>query len=778
LSALTTLEKGEREEYSVIGHRVPKYDAIQKVTGRADFMIDLKLPGMLYGKILRSRRPHARILKIDKSRAETLSGVVAVITAADTPRIRFGFMKDNLPLKDKKVLSYRDEVAAVAAVDEETASRAIELIDVEYEQLPPIFDPLEAMKDGAPRLHDESSSNMVNLPFNFRHGDPDEVFQRKDVVSVENTFRLHFIAHSALGTMGVMASYEPDGQLTIWSNTQAPFLYQREIADALGLEPEKVRVIQPYIGGSFGRGMDVYPVDVITALLSMKTRRPVKILFSREEDLGNSPTRQPAIIKIRTAASHEGKLQARKVEVVLDVGAYVSWGAFDARVMMATSTGQYRIDNVEFVALPVYTNNPYSGTMRGAGNPQINFAIESQMDILAERLGIDPLDFRLRNVNRPGDVTCQGMKIGTCSMEETLQVAAKEIGWKGLHKAGKNLGIGFSTLFHVAGGARVYRSDGCGAIVRIDDFGKVTVIIGASEIGTGSDTAITQIVAEELGVPLSKVELVNSDTSIKPWDVGIHASRMTFVGGNAALLAARRAKEQLFRLAAEELGGDPSGMEMKDGMIYSRANPSRSIEYAKLVRRVHFRQGGTVVISTAFYDPPTEMADEKTQMGNISAAYAFGTQAVLVQVDPETGKIEVLRVVAVHDAGRILNPIGAEGQIEGGVAMSLSYALTEQLVLDEGAVLNPSFADYKLLTIGETPEIKVIFVGEPDPAGPFGAKGVGEHGCVPTAAALANAVYDALGVRAYELPLTPERILKLTSERVGRKFPIHTTPSY
>ncbi len=758
----------QEERYSVIGHRVPKYDAIQKVTGRADYMVDLRLPGMLYGKILRSRHPHARIVKIDKSRAEALPGVFAAITAEDTPLIRFGFMKDNLPLKDKKVLSYRDEVAAVAAVDEETASKGIELIEVEYEPLEPLLDPLEAMKEGAAPLHEDCESNVVSLPFRFKAGDPDGVFKQKGVVAVENTFRLHFITHAALGTMGVVASYGPDGRLTMWSNTQSPFMFQREIAEALGIQAEKVRVVQPCIGGSFGRGMDVYPVDVIAALLSIKTGRPIKIVFSREEDLSYSPTRQPAIITIKTAASREGKLLARKVEAILDVGAYVSWGAFDARVMMATSTGQYRVDNVEFAAIPVYTNNPYSGTMRGAGNPQINFAIESQMDILAERLGIDPLEFRLLNANRPGDVTSQGMRIGTCSMEETLRVAAREVGWKGWHKAGKNRGVGFSTLFHVAGGARVYRSDGCGAIVKVDDFGKVTVLTGASEIGTGSDTSIAQIVAEELGVPLSKVEIVNTDTTIKPWDVGIHASRMTFVGGNAALLAARRAKEQILRLAADELGEDHSSLKIRDGVIFSRTDPKKSIPYDKLIRSVHFREGGTAVISTAFYDPPTEMADAETQKGNISAAYAFGTQAAVVEVDPETGKVEVVKVVAVHDAGRVLNPNGAEGQVEGGVAMSLSYALNEQLMLEEGAVLNPSLADYKLLTIAEAPEIKVIFVGQPEPAGPFGAKGVGEHGCIPTAAAVANAVYDAVGVRAYELPLLPERVLKMIMKGKGR----------
>jgi xanthine dehydrogenase molybdenum-binding subunit len=398
--------------------------------------------------------------------------------------------------------------------------------------------------------------------------------------------------------------------------------------------------------------------------------------------------------------------------------------------------------------------------MRGAGNPQINFAIESQMDILAQKLAIDPVELRLRNANRPGDVTPQGMRITTCAMEESIQLAAKKIGWKGPHREGKNRGIGFSTLFHVAGGARVYKSDGCGAIIKIDDFGKVTVLSGASEIGTGSDTSITQIVAEELGVPLSKIELVNKDTSLKPWDVGIHASRATFIGGNAALMAARDAKKQLLRLASRELGEDPSNLEIRNGEIFSVADYSKKpVEYTKVLRRAHFRRDGSMILATAFYDPPTEMADPDTMRGNISMAYAFGTQAALVEVDEETGKVTVLKVVAVHDAGRILNPTGAEGQIEGGVVMSLGYTLMEQLLLDEGMVVNPSFADYKLVTTLEVPEIDVQFVGGPDPAGPFGAKGLGEHGCIPTCAAIANAVYDAVGARIFELPFTPDKVL-------------------
>lgn len=755
-STLSLLE----EEFNFVGKRVPKYDAALKVAGAAKYMIDLKLPGMLYGKILRSRYPHARILSIDKTKAEQLPGVIAVITAKDVPRIRFGFMKDNMPLKEEFVLSCRDEIAAVAAVDEETAERAIELIEVEYEPLPALFDPLKAMENGAPILHRELKSNVVDLGLNFKKGDVSEPFRSSEYVVVEGTYRIGFITHTALGTMGALAHYEPSGMLNIWANTQSPFLYQRELAQALGIDPSRVRVIQPSIGGSFGRGMDLYPPDIIASLLSMKTLRPVKILFRRDEDLANSPTRQPAIFKIKTAATMEGKLVARSVEAILDVGPYISWGAFDARVMMATATGQYVVPNVEFTSKHVYTNNPYSGTMRGAGNPQINFAIETQMDILSEKLGIDPVEFRIMNANRPGYVTPQGMRITTCSMEETLRIAEREIGWRGRHKAGKSVGIGFASLFHVAGGARVYRSDGCGTIVKLDDFGTVTVITGASEIGTGSDTAITQIVAEELSIPLSKVRLVNDDASVRPWDVGIHASRMTFVGGNSALMAARKAKEKLLRLASEYLQERYEDLRIKDGMIFSKRNSSKSVEYDKLLRKAHFREGGDVIVASHFYDPPNQMADEKTQSGNISATYGFGTQAVLVEVDEETGKVTVKKVVAVHDAGRIINPLGAEGQVQGGIVMAMSWALTEELILDGGLVVNNSLADYKLPTAAEIPDIKVIFVGEPDPEGPFGAKGVGEHGCIPTAAAIANAIYDAVCVRLYELPMTPERVLK------------------
>jgi CO/xanthine dehydrogenase Mo-binding subunit len=748
------------EKYSVVGRSVPKIDGGLKVTGMARYIDDIELPNMLYGKILRSRYPHAKILRINTERAWRVPGVRAVITGLDTPFNKMGVLKDQPPLKFDKVRSVRDEVAAVAAETLEAAERAIEEVEVEYQPLDGVFDPEEAMKEEAPLVHEENGSNIVNLNFTFSTSEAsrlEKVFETAYAV-VEDRYQVHYMNASPMGTMGCIAHYNELGELTVYTNTQAPFLYRHELAKTLGIDPVKIRVIQPEIGGAFGRGMDIYPIDPITAALSIKTRRPVKIVFTREEELQYAPPRQPAIFYMRTAAGKDGRLIAREVRAVLDAGAYVSWGPFDGRVMMVTATGLYEVPEVAFKATVVYTNNPYTGTQRGAGNPQITFAIEQQMDALAEELGIDPVEFRILNANKPGTVTPQGIRITTCEMRECLRRAAQEIGWKGRGMAGPNRGIGFAAFFHVGGGARVYRSDGCGTILTVDDFGLVTVITGSTDLGTGSDTAIAQIVAEELGIPVQNVRVVNDDASIRPWDVGTHASRATFVAGNSALLAARKAKEIILNAAAEVLNTSISSIVVENGMVYDRETPSKRIEFDKLVRRIHFREGGTNIVVSAFYDPPTVMQDESWR-GNISAAYVFGAQAALVEVDQETGEVKVLKVVSVHDSGRIINPMAAEGQVHGGVHMGIGYALYEELVLEQGRVVNASFADYHVPTAQETPVVKAVFVENPDPAGPFGAKGIGETACIPTAAAIANAVYDATGRRVKKLPIKYRDIL-------------------
>ncbi|MBV9120536.1 MAG: molybdopterin-dependent oxidoreductase [Chloroflexi bacterium] len=763
---------------SVIGTRVPKQDAVLKVTGQENYLPNLRLPGLLHGKILRSRYAHAEIVRIDASPAERLPGVACVPTAADTPQLPMGYQKDQLPLKAGKVRSLRDEIAAVAAESEAIAKEALELIEVEYRELPPVFDIQTAMSAKAPLVHEANPGNEVDVHYLFEEGDVVKAFQDAAVTS-DDTFELPYVTHAALGTMCCVAQWDARGRLTVWSTTQVPYLYQRELSEILGIHGDRIRVIQPTLGGGFGRGLDIYPIDPICCFLAQRAGRPVKIEFDRTEEFIACPTRQPARFHIRSAAAADGKLLARDVMVYLDNGAYVSWGPTTPYVMMSTTTGLYRVPNVRFETKILYTNNPYSGAMRGYGNLQATFAIESSMDILAHKLGMDPVEFRLRNANQPGDLTPQQMQITTCGLTECLRRAAEEAGWD-RHartpmsvptelvprpgqapdgRANTRRGLGVASLFHVGGGARVYRSDGCGAIVRIDDFGKVTVTIGASEIGQGSDTVLAQICADTLGVPVEKVEIVQDDTLVCPWDVGVHASRTTFIAGHATMLATNKVKDQLLDLASGLLEEPRENLRLEDGQITSTREPSRRISYDRVVRATHFREGGTQLIAEAFYDPPTVMQDQDFR-GNISVTYAFATQIAEIEVDLDTGRIEVLRVIAAHDVGRALNPAGAEGQIEGGVAMGLGYAVTEQYLVKDGKLLNPYFRDYKLATSQDMPEVKVILVETNDPAGPFGAKGLGETGAIAVAPAVANALYDATGVRIKELPLTPERVLE------------------
>jgi xanthine dehydrogenase molybdenum-binding subunit len=490
-----------------IGRRAPKLDAMTKAIGAAEYAHDLRRPRMLYGKILRSAHAHARILNVDTTHAKRLPGVKAVLTADDIPYIPFGFGKDNVALKRGKVRSFRDEIAAVATVDEDTADEALSLIQVEYEPLPAVFDPEAAMQPDAPLVYEERGTNIFKR-YTFTHGDVEDAFARAAVV-IENRFRLPFVTHTCLEPSIVIAEFDARGNLTVWSPTQIPHLLQRELAAALDLPGNRVRIVQPTIGGAFGSKLDMYPFEPIAALLARATGRPVRIAFTREEEFIGSPTRQPVIADIKMGAAKDGRLVARQARFVLDNGAYTSWGATTPMIMMQTVSSLYRVPNVSFEATVVYTNNPYSGAMRGYGNPQPTFIVESQMDMLAEELGMDPLDFRLLNANQPGDVTPQGMRITTCGFRECLERAAAGIGWRGKRKTAQiraketgtlRRGVGISGVLHVGGGARIYRSDGCGAIVKIDDFGRVTLVSGATDMGQGTDVMLAHITAETLGV--------------------------------------------------------------------------------------------------------------------------------------------------------------------------------------------------------------------------------------------------------------------------------------
>jgi xanthine dehydrogenase molybdenum-binding subunit len=739
-------------ELAVIGRGVPKRDGADKVTGRTRYLHDLALPRLAHGKILRARHPHARIVRVDTRRAAVLPGVLAVLTGADVEPHLFGFAKDQTALKAGVVRCVRDEVAAVAAESPALAEAALELIEVEYEELPAVFDPEAALRPGAPLVHAGRATNHTDLRYQFSHGDVDRAFAGAAAV-VEGEFRLNFVTPACLGTMVAIADWDAEDRLTMWSTTQVPFLYQRDLAQALGITGDRIRVLQPPVGGNFGRGLDLYPIDVIAALLARRARRPVKIEFERLEEFLACPTREPATIRLRSAAAADGRLLGRDCHVVIDNGAYVSWGSTTPYVMLATVAGLYRCPAVRFDTTIAYTNNPYSGSMRGYGNLESTFAVESQMDELAERLGLDRLEIRRRNVTRPGDGNPQGFTISSCAMPECLDALAGAGDGLAPPAPGWRRGVGYAGMFHVGGGARIYRSDGCGAIVKLDDFGRVSLVTGATEIGQGSETVLAMIVAETLGVPLERVDVVNSDTAVKPWDVGAHASRTTFIAGNAARLAAEKLRGRLLEMAAEELDAPADRLRLAGGFIFVSDEPARRVAYDRAARAGHLRERGETLVAEAFYDPPTEMLD-KDLKGNVSATYGFAAQAVVLDVEEATGAIRVRRIVSAHDVGRALNPLAAEGQIHGGIHMGLGYALSERLVVEQGQVLTASFMDYAILKAADMPEIVVRLVESGESEGPFGAKGLGESGVIPVSAAVANAVKDATGVRFRELPIT------------------------
>ncbi|HEX8012042.1 MAG TPA: molybdopterin cofactor-binding domain-containing protein [Casimicrobiaceae bacterium] len=762
------------EKQSLIGKRIAKLDAPDKAGGKTRYIHDLNLPGQLHAKILRSARVHARIVRIDTAKAKALPGVQAVLTAADVPYQRpLGVAKDHLPLKGDKVRSLRDEIAAVAADTEAIARAALALIEVEYQDLPVLTDARAAREPGAPVIHAEHADN-VTMRFDYAHGDVAAGEAESDVV-IEDTFRLHYVTHCCMGVSGIIADFDASGNLTLYSNTQVPFLHKREFAEVLQMDPARIRIIQPPIGGGFGSKLDIYPFEPICIFLAKATKRPVKLVFTREEEFIASPTRQPVILTLRSGAKKDGTLTFRTVHTLHDNGAYTSWGATTPFVLMQTFSSLYRVPHCDYHTVVVYTNNPYAGSFRGYGNLQATFAVESHMDKLAEAIGMDPLEFRLNNAQQPGEVTPQGMHFKSCGFRECLTTAARYSDYARKHRENAarqkapgdiKRGVGMASMLHVGGGAKIYPSDGCGTILKIDDFAHVTLITGASEIGQGSETVLAQLVCEELGLPLSAVTVVNNDTDITPWDVGVHASRTTFIAGNSAIGAAKKAKAKIFAAAAKLLGGPPETLDLRDGQIVDAATGAPRVSLGKLVRSLHFSDKAELVMTTHYYEPPSRHQD-KGFKGDVSAAYAWATQVIEVEVDSDTGVVRMLNVTAAHDVGRVLNRLGIEGQIEGGIVMGQGYALTEELIVENGVVRNPAFRDYKLVTAPEIPAIDIHFIETMDGEGPQGAKGVGEAPAICVAAATANAIYNATGVRIYALPFTPEKVYRALAAARG-----------
>jgi xanthine dehydrogenase molybdenum-binding subunit len=746
---------------SLVGTRIAKLDAPAKASGETRYLQDLEVPGMLHGKILRSDRVHAKILSIDVSKAREVPGVHVVLTAKDIDNVPFGHGKDNTPLKGDRVRCIRDELAAVAADTEEAALEACRLIKVEYEDLPATFTVDEALAPGAYEIH---AGRKGNMPFTYDYAHGDVAKGEADSVHVvEGEFELQFMTHCCMGTSAILAAFDTEGKLTITSLTQVPFLYRRDMAAIVGMSPEDIRVIQPPIGGAFGSKLDIYPFEPIAVHLARAARRPVRILFSRHEEFVNSPTRQPMKVKLRSGCDAKGKLTFRDAQLWLDNGGYTSWGATTPFVMMQTFSSLYRVPHARFHTKVAYTNNPYSGSFRGYGNLQATFAVESQIDLLAAKVGLDPLEMRLLNSQEQGETTGQGLEFVSCGLKNCLESAASMSGWKQKRVntpapgARVRRGIGMASMLHVGGGAKIYRSDGCGSVVSIDDFGKVTLITGSTDIGQGSETVLAMMVAETLGVAMDRVKVINSDTDVKPWDVGVHASRTSYVAGNSALLAAKQAKDKVLTAAAEMFKLPRAELDLVGGFIVHGAEKVESLE--KLVRTLHFTGKGELLVAHSYFEPASVKQDAGF-FGNVSPTYAFGTHAVEVEVELDTGMVRVLGVSAAHDVGKVLNGMSLEGQIEGGVVMGIGYSLTEELKIRQGKVQNPSFRDYHLLTTPEVPPIHFKAIETEDPSGPFGAKGVGEAPAICVAAAIANAVHHATGVRFSRLPLTPERVLE------------------
>jgi xanthine dehydrogenase molybdenum-binding subunit len=759
----------EREGHSV-GKSIAQIDAGAKVTGRAQYTGDLFIPGMLVGKVLRSPLAHARILNIDVSKARRVAGVRAVVTYEDSPPVSYNssnrfqsdlkFLPQDRFVLDRKVRFVSDRVAAVAAVDEDAAQEALWQIRVEYEELPAVFHPEKAMEKGAPVIHDSAPDNVARR-VELAVGNVEEGFRRADCV-FENRYATQPVQHSTLETHASIADAS-DGKITIWSSTQVPFMLRHLIAHIFRLSIGRVRVIKPYVGGAFG-GKDEMFEEALCVLLSQKAGFPVLIEHSREEEFYRN-RRHPAIITLKTGVTKQGEFVARYIKAITNTGGYASAGPKITFAMGEKFAALYRSPNCLYEGFCVYTNTPPSGAFRGYGNPQSNFALESQNDEIAEKLGIDPVDFRMKNHIRVGDIhPGTKAKIYSCGLDECLSKGAELIGWEkkgGLSEnapsaiapSAKRRGKGVACAIHGSSLAP-YGKDMGAASVRLNEDGSANLVIGSADTGQGSNTVLAQIAAETLGIPVERVIVSAADTEVTPLDIGNCGSRSTFVVGNAVRLAAEKAREELLQIAAEVLGCRADELEITNGAI---ANPSRS-ELKTSVGEVAYHARYTLLRSitaeVSGYAPPHN-------------APPFAAVFAEVEVDVVTGRVEVLRLVAAQDVGRAINPSLIEGQINGAAHVGLGFALGEDLIMEPstGRILNANFLDYGLAGPLDMPALESVIVESMEPMGPYGAKSVGEVGSVPVGSAIVNAVYDAVGVRIDELPITPGKILKALGRR-------------
>jgi 4-hydroxybenzoyl-CoA reductase subunit alpha len=805
--------------FSIIGKSIAMVDAAGKTTGAGKYTDDLSLPGMLVGKILHSPYPHARIQHIDTSRARALEGVVAVVTGEDAPN-QYGILPvghDETALAVDKVRYVGDNVACVAAISEEIADQALELIEVEYESLPAYFDPEESMNAEADLIHEHRPHN-IEKDYHHLFGDPDAGFAEADYIH-EARYIANEVTHAAMEPHSTLASFEIDpytgqlGRLTVWSSTQVPYYLQHKLSLVLEMPMSQIRVIKPLVGGGFGGKSEIIPLEIIAAVTARAAKAPVKITYTREEVFWAHRGRPRTIVDLKTGVKNNGRVTSVACKVIQDGGAYCSYGVVTILYSGALLGALYDIPNIRYDGYRVLTNKPACGAMRGHGTVNVRFAFESQMDEIAVKLGLDPAEVRRVNLLKPPTVTVNGLRVLSYGLPECIdQVIARARWQERRDNMPRGRGLGMACSHYVSGAANsIIRSDMPHSTVniKIDRDGGVVVYTGASEIGQGSDTMTAQVVAEVLGCSLSRVRVIAADTDLTPIDLGSYSSRVTFMAGNAALRAAQQVKNSILSAAAKRMSCAPEDVVMRDDRVSRRAATAsdRDPTASDILEQVDAPRGrvdgqilrGSVlqtrkeegpkqhmsfeeaVVSaidvhgaltgTGSYAPPSEARGGKHKGGGVgpSPAYSYSAQVAEVSVDEETGEVTVHKVWAAHDCGRALNPVAVEGQVVGSVWMGLGQALQEEMVWKDGLLMNPGLLEYRSPSSVESPEIETIIVESIDPEGPFGAKEAGEGSLAATIPAISNAIYRAVGVRLREAPFTPERVLAALRARKGAK---------
>jgi xanthine dehydrogenase molybdenum-binding subunit len=763
-----------KAELKVIGTSPARMGGVERVIGKGVYGIDLMLKDQLHGVILRSQYAHAKIVSIDTSEAKKIPGVHAVVTADDAPNVRYGRSYiDRHILARGKVRFMGDPVAAVAAESPSIAKQALKKIKIVYDPLPVVIDPEEATKANAPTLHEDmplpktipADAGLRNICGHtaVRVGDAAKAMAEADIV-VDEVYETKMIHPQYLEPRIAAAQMEPNGRLTVWANAQAPFPVRQEVAKTLGLPLNSVRVISAGLGGGFGgKGSGITSgaaIEPICGLLAIKAKRPVMIVLDKAEETISTTIRAGARMYIKTGVKKDGTIVARTGKVFYDAGGYSGFGVQAGGRCTNMLGGWYLMPNCHIDGYTVYTNKQVCGPVRGPGGPQAAFAVESHMDSIAAKLDMDPAEFRLKNIPKAGDKIVGVPKLRDVSLGETIRTAAEKIGYNQVGakfiapSLGKNQGIGIATGSWIESAG-----PGGGAIVKVNEDGSVTVHIGKIDMGTIPGFGIPMIVAEELGIPVSDVTVVNVDTDASPWDAGTVGSRGILVSGTASRLAAIDARNQLLKMAASKLEASPDDLEIVDKQIRVKGTPAKSVSLAAVATDAHNVIGE--VIGRGYCDNLQLVAEEKAH----GSSQPFTTHACIVEVSPDTGNVKILKYVAVHDIGQPIHRAAAEGQIEGAAAMSIGQALCEQVVFDkDGRTMNPSFVDYLMPTINMMPRIETTLVSGYPGAGPYGAKGAGEIACVPPMAAIANAIYNATGVRIKTLPLNPENVLRALKE--------------